>query len=61
MCMMNANCEAHYVDSSQCLEAGAAALVGATRDSPDARVVKISSNLYRANRGKIWMKRGSLL
>ena len=53
MCMMNANCEAHYLDSSQCLETGAAALVGSMKDSPDSRVVKISSSVYSANRGAI--------
>ena len=54
MCRVNANCEAYYLESSQCFEAAASGLIGATKDSPNARKVFVDSSILAAHRGN-WL------
>ena len=54
MCTMNTNCEAHYLEASQCFEANASSLIGSTPDDSTSRTVSISSTVYEDHRG-IWM------
>ena len=56
MCTTNANCEAYYYEASNCYEAGASGLVGASENSPASRHVYADQDIYRSNKGQFILK-----
>ena len=53
MCSINANCEVYNHDSTNCDEASAINLVGASPNSLTSKFVYIDQNIYKNNKGKL--------
>ena len=52
MCSINANCEVYNHDSTNCDEASAINLVGASPNSLTSKFVYIDQSIYKNNKGK---------
>ena len=52
MCKTNSNCEAYYIDASQCHEGGATNLIGSSSNLPSSQEVYMEQSIYANNKGK---------